>query len=116
VESATGPVTAVPGVFAIDGIYELVAGFGARRLNAIARKASLLLDDVEDVVCHRLVFGGERTEIDDYDTMPPPSDVTVRGTASDLYYWLWNRPSAAVVEGDDTVAQLWCDTVKVRWG
>ena len=115
VEAATGPITAVPSTFALDGIYELVGGFGARRSNAIAQKASMLLDDVEDVVCHRIVFGGERTEIDSYEDMPPPSDVTVRGTASDLYLWLWNRPSGAEVLGDQTVAQLWRDTVKVTW-
>jgi uncharacterized protein (TIGR03083 family) len=116
VEAATGSITPVPGMFAIDGIGEVVAGFGARRSYAIARRATLALDAVDDVVSFRLVFGGERIEVEDHDGDPPASDATVRGTFSDLYYWLWNRPSAAAVEGDESVAALWHDTVKVRWG
>lgn len=115
VESAAGTITDVPPMFAVDGIYEIVGGFGARRSNAIAHNASMLLDDVGDVVCHRIVFGGERTEIDSYDVEPPTSDVTVRGSASDIYYWLWNRPSGAEVVGERSVAQLWRDTVQVTW-
>jgi uncharacterized protein (TIGR03083 family) len=116
VESAAGPITDVPGMFAIDGISEIAAGFGARRSYAIARQASLLLDEVDDLVSYRLVFGGERIELECHDLSdPPPSDATVRGTWSDLYYWLWNRPSAATVDGDTSVADLWHDTVRVRW-
>jgi hypothetical protein len=35
--------------------------------------------------------------------------------SSDLYLWLWNRPSGALVDGDHDVARLWAETVRVRW-
>jgi hypothetical protein len=61
-----------------------------------------------------LTFGGERIAAEAAPTEEPT--VTVHGSSSDLYLWLWNRPSAAQVDGDDSVARLWHDTVQVRWG
>ena len=45
------------------------------------------------------------------------ADVAVCGAASDLYKWAWNRPTIGMVsiEGDQGVAQLWQETVHVRW-
>jgi hypothetical protein len=45
------------------------------------------------------------------------ADATVRGTASDLYLFLWNRldRDAVPVDGDLTVLDLWRDHANVRW-
>ena len=43
------------------------------------------------------------------------AQVRVEGSSSELYLWLWNRASAAVVSGDAAVARRWAETVQVRW-
>jgi len=45
------------------------------------------------------------------------ADATVRGSASDLYQALWNRPPAGRldVSGDRAVLDLFLDRVHVRW-
>lgn len=56
-------------------------------------------------------FGGERIEAACIDTPHPAdaagADATVSGLSSDLYRWVWNRPSPVVVSGADDVAELW---------
>jgi hypothetical protein len=44
------------------------------------------------------------------------ADAQVTGTSSDLYRWLWNRPSGAVVNGDRAALGWWADNVRVGWG
>jgi uncharacterized protein (TIGR03083 family) len=98
--------------FAQDGIREIVQGFARRRSNAIAQPATLALA-ASDGPDWTLTFGGERIVAE-----PRPADaptVIVRGSSSDLYRWLWNRPSPVEVFGESAVAQLWRDTVKVTW-
>jgi uncharacterized protein (TIGR03083 family) len=99
--------------FAQDGIRELVQGFARRKSNTIARPATMLLA-AADGPSWTLTFGGECIAAEAALTSEPTA--TVHGSSSDLYLWLWNRPSAAEVDGDDSVAQLWRDTVRVRWG
>ena len=45
------------------------------------------------------------------------ADVTVAGAASDLYLWVWNRPTVGevVLTGDRIAAETWQETVHVRW-
>ena len=99
--------------FAQDGMAELLRGFARRRSNAVDRVATLGLD-AADGPSWRVSFGGERTEADESEDLVG-TDVTIRGVSSDLYRWLWNRPSDAVVDGDEEVAALWTATVRVRW-
>lgn len=111
--AAGGGVSAFEPAFAQDGIGEMLRGFAARRSNAVDRTATLGLA-ATDGPSWLVTFGGERIEVTrsaELDT----TDVVVRGASSDLYRWLWNRPSDATVDGDDTVAKLWADTVKIRW-
>lgn len=113
-EGAAGEDVAVFEVaFAQDGIAEVLRGFARRKSNAVVRKATLGLD-AADGPSWLVTFGGERTEADESEDLVG-TDVTVRGVSSDLYRWLWNRPSDAVVDGDAEVAELWSNTVKVRW-
>jgi predicted lipid carrier protein YhbT len=57
--------------------------------------------------------GGIATTRDD-----KPADVTVAGTAADLYLLLWNRAdddSAVNVTGDREVLDKWHGNHRVRW-
>jgi uncharacterized protein (TIGR03083 family) len=98
--------------FAQDGIAEVLHGFAARKSNAIDRAATLLLRPTDGGDAWLITMGGERIVADRAE--PGDADATVSGSSGDLYLWLWNRPSAAVVSGDELVAQLW-QTVQVRW-
>ena len=109
-QAAQGSVTPFAPAFAQDGMAELLLGFAARRSNAIRREASLSLV-ASDGPPWRVVLGGERIIAAESDE---PAGTTVRGSSSDLYLWLWNRPSAVTVTGDETVAALWRN-VRVRW-
>lgn len=111
--AAGGDITLFDAEFAQDGIAEILCGFARRKSNAVARTASLGLD-AADGPSWLVTFGGERIEATESEDLVG-TDVTVRGVSSDLYRWLWNRASDAVVDGDAQVAQLWSDTVKVRW-
>lgn len=114
-EGAAGEeITLFDAAFAQDGIAEILRGFAVRKRNAVPRAATLGLD-AADGPSWLITFGGERTEAVESEDLIG-TDVTVRGVSSDLYRWLWNRPSDAVVDGDEAVAQLWADTVQVRWG
>jgi uncharacterized protein (TIGR03083 family) len=111
-EAAAGDVTPFDAVFAQDGIAELLHGFARRRSNAISRPGTIGLD-AADGPSWLITLGGERTEATPTEDLLG-TDVTVRGLSSDLYLWLWNRPSEAVVDGDVTVAGAW-RAVRVRW-
>jgi len=111
--AAGGDVTPFDAAFAQDGIGEIVRGFGARKRKEPDRAAVLGLDAL-DAASWLLTFGGERIQaVESAD--PSSADAVVRGSSSQLYRWLWNRPSDAVVDGDISVAQLWADAVRVRW-
>jgi uncharacterized protein (TIGR03083 family) len=112
-EAAAGDVTPFDASFAQDGIAELLGGFARRRSNAPQLTARIGLD-AADGPSWLVSFGGERIEAvrgaELVDT-----DVTVRGLSSDIYLWLWNRPTDAVVEGDEQVAGVWSSSVRVTW-
>jgi uncharacterized protein (TIGR03083 family) len=111
-EAAAGDVTPFDAAFAQDGIAELLHGFARRRSNAVARRGTIGLD-AADGPSWLITLGGERTEAVPTEDLLG-TDVTVRGLSSDLYLWLWNRPSEAVVDGDAAVARTWA-AVRVTW-
>jgi uncharacterized protein (TIGR03083 family) len=109
-ERAGGDVTRYPAAFAQDGIAELLLGFAARKHNAVPTPGTIALA-VSDGPSWLITLGGERVLA----VMSDESgDATVAGTSSDVYQWLWNRPSAALVSGDGMIAELW-HGVRVRW-
>jgi uncharacterized protein (TIGR03083 family) len=112
--AAGGEVTSFESEFAQDGIGEIVRGFGARKRDAAGRTATLVLA-AADGPSWLLTVGGERIEAAEA-ADAGDADATVRGSSAELYRWLWNRPSGAVVDGDASVAQLWSESVRVRWG
>jgi uncharacterized protein (TIGR03083 family) len=112
-EAAAGDVTPFDAAFAQDGIAEILLGFGRRRSNAPNAAGTIGLD-AADGPSWLITLGGERIEASPTDDLLG-TDVTVRGLSSDLYLWLWNRPTEAVVDGDAGVAALWTSSVRVRW-
>jgi uncharacterized protein (TIGR03083 family) len=112
-EGAAGEVTPFEAAFAQDGIAEILNGFAHRKSNAVETAGTVGLD-AADGPSWLITLGGERIEAIESEDLVA-TDVTVRGLSSDLYLWLWNRPSDAVVDGDEAVAALWARTVRVRW-
>jgi len=110
--ASAGDVTPFDAPFAQDGIAELLYGFARRRSNAIARPGTIGLD-AADGPSWLITLGGERIEAAPSEDLIG-TDVVVRGLSSDLYLWLWNRPTEAVVDGDEAVAGAW-SAVNVRW-
>ena len=118
VESAGGPVTPFPVAVALDGLDELVGGFGARRSSswtAPERTLGVLPTDApgDGWLAH---VGAEGSRPERSAAAAGAAECVVRGTASDLHLLLWNRPSGAVVDGDADVLAAWRKRVRVRWG
>jgi uncharacterized protein (TIGR03083 family) len=109
-ERATGDVTPYPADFAQDGIAELLLGFAARKSNALETAGTISLK-ASDGPSWLITMGGERILAGEDESA---ADATVAGTSSELYAWLWNRPSQARVTGDEAIADLW-RAVRVRW-
>jgi uncharacterized protein (TIGR03083 family) len=109
-ESAAGAITAIDRELAQDGIEEMATGF-ARRRRRFDRPGTSLALRATDGASWLAVFGEDGVVVTPDDG---PADATVSGTSSDLYLWLWNRPSAAIVRGDADVAAQW-GRVRVRW-
>ena len=109
-ESAGGPVTAFEAGFAQDGIGELLHGFAARKRKPL--DAATLLLRASDGPNWQITLGADGVRAEQG---AGAADVVVEGSSSELYLWLWNRASPAVVSGDAAVARRWAETVQVRW-
>ena len=90
----------------------MLLGFAQRRSNAIATAGTIALRPDDGGPAWLVTLGGERIAVAESDA---GADAVVAGSSSDLYLWLWNRPSVADVSGDADVADQW-RTVRVRWG
>ena len=112
-EGAAGQVTPIDAALAQDGIAELLQGFARRKRNAPTEAGTIGLA-AADGPSWRITLGGERIEAEAGADVQG-ADTTVRGTSGDLYRWLWNRPSAAAVEGRRELAEVWASSVRVRW-
>lgn len=111
-QTVTGEISALDADFARDGIEEILFGFAARPRPAI--EPGMMLVKPDDLsTAWLLTFGdtGVTTSVGDGDA---DVDTVLTGSADDLYRWLWNRPSAAVLSGDKSVADRWRG-VRVRW-
>lgn len=115
-ELVSGRVSRIPLDHALDGIDELLTCFLPRRSSRLKpEKPSTIVVQPTDAADAWLVRAGpegattERTSGD--------ADVTVRGTAADLYLLLWNRRDLAGLDviGDETLLDLWRSNVQVRW-
>jgi uncharacterized protein (TIGR03083 family) len=119
VEGAGGPVTPFPADVAVDGIEEVLLGFGARPRPAWTgpeRTMDLLPTDVPGRSGWRVRLGRDGARV----TEPvgtPGAECAVRATASDLHLLLWNRLDHRELEvsGDRSALDAWRGTVRVRW-
>ncbi|HVY10409.1 MAG TPA: maleylpyruvate isomerase family mycothiol-dependent enzyme [Mycobacteriales bacterium] len=92
-----------------DGIDETLLGFGARRRTFEPGSIGLRPDTGPS---WRIELG-ESGATASREALAG-TDVTISGSASQVYLWLWNRPAAVEVSGDPTVADRW-KQVRVRW-
>ena len=116
-ESASNAITPFRRDMALDGIDELVVAFITRRGRGPRSPlpTSLALVPTDASLRWTVFFDSEscRTEREEREAA-----VTVSGEASDLYAWVWNRPTIdeVTIDGDPAVARIWSEKVHVRWG
>lgn len=114
-EQAAGIDTSYDPPFASDMLDELLTAFAPRLSKAYVDDERVLLVDADDV--------GDRWWV----TMSPSNvdtsregdraDLTVTGTAADLYLSLWNRvpTTGPQLDGETAVIDAWHETCRVRW-
>jgi len=114
-ENAAGIATTFDPIFAADGVDEVLAAFGPRG-------NEFPIGDSKTMAVHA-------TDTDDrwHVTMAPdgittfrgvgPADVTVEGTALDVYLSMWNRGDSSdlTITGDDEVLAAWHNGHRIRW-
>jgi len=117
-EGALGKLPDFPAAFAADGIDELIMGFGRRRkYQPPAGQGGVLRVRTADTGdCWQADIKNGRIEAS---RDGGPAGCTVRGPASGVYLFLWNRADAAqagiTIEGDPAILALWQSGVRVRW-
>ena len=124
-ERAAAATPQYPAEFAVDGIDELITGFGRRR--KYQPQGGSPADGLLRVVT---ADTGDAWSIEiRQDRLQPRRDTgtgaaeragcTVSGPASALYLYLWNRAGAAeagvTVTGDPSLLASWQASVKIRW-
>jgi uncharacterized protein (TIGR03083 family) len=116
-EAARGEISPCPPDFAADGIDELLTGYLGRPGKGPRRDPPYRLrvqaDDLG--VAWSMSIRPDSFEVE-RDRRSP--DVTVSGSASALYLFLWNRLEASEleVEGDASLLTHWRENTAVRWG
>jgi uncharacterized protein (TIGR03083 family) len=117
-ESASGATSGFPAGFAADGVDELLLRFVARggRPLPVERERTLAIAATDLDRAWTVTFAPEgfRTTAG---AEPGGVETRVRGTASELYVWLWNRSSTDDLErtGDEEPLRLWRDHARVTW-
>jgi uncharacterized protein (TIGR03083 family) len=119
-EIASGPATSYDPLLAADGIDELLYGF--YRAVERSRKRPIQVNGEKLIHVH-----ADDTDNDWYMHLSPNSiswapaggeaDLTITGTASDLYKSLWNRgnDSSIAASGERRLLEAWHDHTGVRW-
>jgi uncharacterized protein (TIGR03083 family) len=134
-ESASGVRPVYPADFAADGIDELIIGFGARRryappggpdggtLHVLAADTGdgWYVEAREGRMQPRRADGRDLADHPAADGADGPgrAGCTVRGPASAVYLFLWNRsgpaPADVTISGDRGLLTSWRSGVRVRW-
>jgi uncharacterized protein (TIGR03083 family) len=101
--------------FAADGIDELLAAFTPRRESFPVESEKLMqvsTDDTDDSWLVTLRPDGVSTA-----RGLGSADITLSGTASDLYTVLWNRASDSTItiDGEREILDLWHGNSRIRW-
>jgi len=126
-ESAAGATPDYPAEFAVDGIDELIMGFGRRRkyqpsAGAESGRLRVVAADTGDawsVEAHEGRLQPRRDPGAADDDAAAAAGCTVSGPASGVYLYLWNRLDArqagVAVTGDPAPLASWQASVRVRW-
>ena len=114
-EHAGREETGFEAALADDGIDEILAAFAPRASSfPVDRTASMLVHATDTGSSWHVTISpdGVTTSRD-----PRPADVTLSGTASDLYLAVWNRgdDSAISIDGDRTVLETWHEAYRIEW-
>lgn len=113
-EPLASEVWVAPG-FAADGIDELLTGFLPRKKDALRGEPQRVLVAPTDVGRSWLAEFGEGVPVVTRVGAETDADVTMSGTARQLYLALWNRGGEVSVRGDDGWVARWRQQVRVRW-
>jgi uncharacterized protein (TIGR03083 family) len=108
--AAAGRAVEFSDELAHDGIDETLRGFGARRRTFEPGSIWLQPGDGPGWRIDLRAEGATSAN----DAQPDGCDVTVSGSPTQVYLWLWNRPAAVDIAGDPGVADRW-KQVRVRW-
>jgi uncharacterized protein (TIGR03083 family) len=109
-EAAAQSRTPIDDALALDGMDELLNGFGARKK---AFEAAAIRLVPEDAASWFVTLGDQGLAVSAKDP-GTPADVTVTGSAGEVYRWMWNRPADVTVDGDPVLAEEW-QKIRVRW-
>ncbi|CAN5493936.1 maleylpyruvate isomerase family mycothiol-dependent enzyme [soil metagenome] len=102
--------------FATDMLDELMCGFAVRPRSLDIERPEVIHVHANDTDEHWYVsVGPEQTETT---RQGAHADLTLTGTASDLYLLLWNRtPDTSIaMSGNTDLMDLWHANFRVRWG
>jgi uncharacterized protein (TIGR03083 family) len=115
-DAAVGQPSTYDPAFAADGIDELLMSFFARPRGRLVADppVRLQVSPVDrDERWHVTVLPDKR----EMRRGEEAAECTVRGSASDLYLYLWNRPPVETPEaaGNARALELWRDLAQIRW-
>jgi len=114
-EQARGITSHFAPRFATDMLDELLTGFAPRPRPLDVERPQVIHVHTEDTDEHwYLSMGSEDTETS---CEGDAADLTLTGSAADLYVLLWNRTSDSSIDmtGDTDLMNLWNDNFRVRW-
>jgi uncharacterized protein (TIGR03083 family) len=116
-ESITGELTPVSADFGADGIDELLSAFVPRRFMKLRspEPVTMTVAPTDSPRSWRLTISHDPVLTVEND--PQSSDCTVTGSASDLYFDLWNRGQggSVAVSGNPNVRGLFRDKIQIKW-
>lgn len=107
-QAAAGQTPSFEPAFAIDGIGEILEVFASRRKGFEAGTLRLAPDGQPPIDVTLTETGAL---VGDIDGEP---EVTISGTPTDVYLWLWQRPSTIGIDGPEAAAERW-KKLRVRW-
>lgn len=108
--AAAGQPVSFTDELAHDGIDETLRGFGTRP--RAFEPGSIWLQPGDGPGWRIELHEEGATSTQDADA--EGADVTVAGSPTDIYLWLWNRPARVDITGDAAVAERW-KKIRVRW-